>query len=270
MSTRGQEYGPPVNDDQGQRQGENQAICNFKPDYDLSTPGAQRWYNESQRQRMQPLDFNQDGTYTVKYGDSLSTIAERALKMTGQPINRQTIGAEVNAIIEANRDRYPTLECNADFIRDGWKLHIPKPGGQQPPIRVEPLPRPEPMPRPEPLPRPEYPPFEPPIRRPIEPPINCFPDFSRMGRPPIINMPGGNIYIINRGDCFQGPMYDMPMPRPEPFYIPRPEPYWIPRPMPMPEPGCGTWNRRQGPCHQTRNYNGSGRIPPITDRIPRL
>lgn len=263
MSNRGRENCFPVRE--GGNPGEDSAACNFKPDYELSTPRARAWYEAMQQSRTQPLDFNQDGTYTVKFGDCLETIAERSIRMVGGPVNRDAINAQVNAIVEANHDRYKTLDCNRDYIRDGWKLKVPRPQGrpEPPPVRVEPPPvRVEPPP-----------PIEPPFND--RPPTNCFPgkDFYQFngGGRRIINMPGANLYIFN-GGCNRGnfdmPMYDMPRPELPPFVYDMPRP--IPEPMPWPDqPYCGN---RNGRCYQRRSYNGSqsGRIPPIMDRIPRL
>src|SRR5690348_9361277 len=94
---------------------ENSAACNFKPDYELSTPRARDWANASDAQRAKPLDLNENGEYRVKWGDSLSTIAERALKGSGSAVNKDSLQAMQDAIVEANHDRYKTLDCNKDF-----------------------------------------------------------------------------------------------------------------------------------------------------------
>ncbi|MBA3992338.1 MAG: hypothetical protein C0469_02340, partial [Cyanobacteria bacterium DS2.3.42] len=65
---------------------EDSAACNFKPDFELSTPRAKQWAAASEVQRSTPLDLNQNGEYKVKFGDSLSTIAERALAGSGAPV----------------------------------------------------------------------------------------------------------------------------------------------------------------------------------------
>ncbi|MFZ5951205.1 MAG: LysM peptidoglycan-binding domain-containing protein, partial [Candidatus Rifleibacteriota bacterium] len=56
--------------------------------------------------------------HTVKAGDSLWVIAQRLL---GD-------GSRYREIIEANKDKYPSLEKNPDLILTGWELEIPQEG----------------------------------------------------------------------------------------------------------------------------------------------
>lgn len=51
-------------------------------------------------------------TYTVQSGDTLQAIALR---------NNTT----VTALVDANKDRYPSLESNPKGLRPGWELQIP-------------------------------------------------------------------------------------------------------------------------------------------------
>ncbi len=55
------------------------------------------------------------GTYTVVQGDSLWTIAERFLGS----------GSRYTELVEANKDKYPSLLKNPNLIYPGWVLTIP-------------------------------------------------------------------------------------------------------------------------------------------------
>ncbi len=193
--------------DQQTGQSDNSSICNFKPDLDYSTPRAQQWKADSDVQRTKPLDLNENGEYKVKWGDCLSTIAERALKDSGQAVNRDSLQSMQDAIVQANHDRYKTLDCNTGFVKENWCLKIP--GSQQeqtptkvePPIKVEPLPpvQQEPLPpvdQPQPRHCPQgdrrMPDDEPQYRRP-------YPQDMGYPRGGIINEPGGVINIFLNG-----------------------------------------------------------------------
>ncbi len=185
---------------------EDSAACNFKPDFELSTPRAQAWAAASDGQRATPLDVNQNGEYTVKFGDSLSTIAERALKGAGAPVSKDSLQAMQDAIVEANHDKYKTLDCNRDFVKENWSLKIPGPRNEQPQPPLEPPVREEPPVTYEP-PIPYEPPvtYEPPIRvEPLPPPEYREPMPPRdcpPGMPQINNYEGGvvNIFMGDMG-----------------------------------------------------------------------
>lgn len=204
---------------------EEQAILDWRPDTELATEQGRQWQRDSQRQRYNPLEMNKDGTYTVRYPDCLYTIAEKQLgHARGEKPPREVVEVQIGRIIEANRDRYPTLEANPDFIKPGWRLKLPP--VEQP--RREPEPEPPVRRRPEPerpVREPERLPPEPPRRREeIELPrdrTDCFPRRrpereedcccvpSR--RPIVIVIPGGG------GCCIET---DRPQVRREPYFYP--------------------------------------------------
>ncbi|HEY9715609.1 MAG TPA: hypothetical protein V6C72_19200 [Chroococcales cyanobacterium] len=101
------------------------SVCNWHPDYSLSSPQAREWEQENEKTRNQPLNIDADGTYAVQHGDCLSTIAARALSNSGEKADQKSIDDEVQAIITLNDHQYPTLDCNRDYVQDGWKLRIP-------------------------------------------------------------------------------------------------------------------------------------------------
>jgi hypothetical protein len=87
---------------------------------------------DAQSQLFQPLQLNQDGSYTARPLDSLDTIAARELHMAGQPATRSAIAGEVQNIIQMNQDRYPTLACNPQMLGNGWTLRLGHPEAMQP------------------------------------------------------------------------------------------------------------------------------------------
>ena len=105
---------------------EDKGNCNFKPDYEYKTEQGRAWKAESDVQRGKHIELNEKGRYQVQHGDCLETIAERNLKDAGLSANRQAIKAEVADIVAANKNRYPSLDCNNEFLRDGWTLTLPK------------------------------------------------------------------------------------------------------------------------------------------------
>ncbi|HEY9712634.1 MAG TPA: LysM peptidoglycan-binding domain-containing protein, partial [Chroococcales cyanobacterium] len=132
--------------------GEDPAIANWHPDYSYSSPNAQAWLAANKQTRDQALDVNPDGTYTVKFGDCLSTIAQRALQDSGDAKPTWTeIKSEMNTIIKANDQTYSSLDYNKDYLKTGWKLTIPgehqrptqDPSQQDVPPHERCLPRPE-------------------------------------------------------------------------------------------------------------------------------
>ncbi len=121
---------------------EDKGNCDFKPDFEYKTEHGRAWKAVSDQQRHQPLEVNERGRYQVVYGDSLSTIAERNLKSSGLAADRKSVEAEVQNIVNANKNRYPSLDCNNHFIKTGWTLDLPRhqPGDapQQPPVDQRP------------------------------------------------------------------------------------------------------------------------------------
>ncbi|MDZ4834154.1 MAG: hypothetical protein SGJ27_10295 [Candidatus Melainabacteria bacterium] len=154
---------------------EDKGNCDFKPDYEYKTEQARAWKSSSDQLRGAPIELNQNGRYEVKFGDSLGVIAQRNLKSLGLSADPQSIKAEVAGIVNANKHRYPSLDCNTDFVKTGWTLSLPqhRPGEQTPPPRQPELPAERPPaepPRAERLPV-ERPPAErPPVVEVIPPP----------------------------------------------------------------------------------------------------
>jgi hypothetical protein len=205
--------------------GDNKAICDWRPDPTLSTPRARAWQAESEKRRHLPMEVNADCTYTVKWGDSLETVAERELRREGiiNPSARQ-INAEVTAFVKANHGQYKTLDCNRDFIREGWKLHIPK-CEEKAPVVEKPCPPPV-----------QEKPCPPPVQeKPCPPPVQ-----ERPCPPPVVEVP------VPAPQDFRPPAWFRPEPVREcpPVYEqPCPPPAIICRPAQMqiiriPEPVC--------------------------------
>ncbi len=100
-------------------------ILKWHPDYSMSSPQAREWHKKNQESRSQPLNLNGDGTYTVQGHDALSTIAERDLHRHGQRATKTAIASEIEQIIALNKDKYPTLDRQKEYLGNGWRLRLP-------------------------------------------------------------------------------------------------------------------------------------------------
>ncbi len=114
----------------GENSGEKNDACkdshikNWHPDYSLSSPHAREWHKQNEKSKHQAIDVK-DGTYTVKHGDALSTIAARELKAEGKHADKKAIANEVKEIVALNHEKYSALDCNKEFLGTGWKLKMP-------------------------------------------------------------------------------------------------------------------------------------------------
>jgi len=109
-----------------------EAAKKWHPDLSLSSPQARDWFEKNKETRHQPLELNKDGTYTVKHNDALDTIAERELRAEGKAINSKSIKAEVQKLVDLNKEKYPCLEANPELIQDGWRLKMGRGHHRQP------------------------------------------------------------------------------------------------------------------------------------------
>lgn len=66
----------------------------------------------------------ESGTYTIKPGDTLSSIAARMLKLRGEPVNGRSVYDEVDRIAYMNLEKYPWLAENPSKIKPGMKLVV--------------------------------------------------------------------------------------------------------------------------------------------------
>ena len=262
-------------------------ICSWRPDPSLSSESARNWKHASDQQQQKPLSLDCDGTYTVAYGDCLSTIAARALKAQHDTsITGHQIQDEVQAIVKANDGRYKTLDCNNDYVQVGWKLKIPGAPQdtncqQQPPAETPAPPAQPPCPEQAPPPAPDCNCQQPAPPQDLYPPEMCRPGQMQppafMPQAPLtINV---NVYDVG-GGCGHGggcccccggyntaPPYYAPQP-PVPPYMQQPAcpPQWYP-PVPppvsyMPPPGYQipiqppgyVWERPPEPGYAPRPY----------------
>ncbi|MBK9141160.1 MAG: hypothetical protein IPM23_01590 [Candidatus Melainabacteria bacterium] len=83
------------------------------------------WSNKAKQLGSTELYIDQQGSYTVEFGDSLSGIARRSLKTQGvdSPSTRD-IKAEQARIIDLNSDRYPHLAKNPGYIWENMNLRV--------------------------------------------------------------------------------------------------------------------------------------------------
>jgi hypothetical protein len=114
----------------------NSRICKWHPDYSYSSPEARQWLQENKASRNQPLPLDRDGLYTVRHADCLETIAQRELRAEGRVVNSKTTKEEVQRLIQLNREQYPTLDCNPEYLGDGWKIRL-RGAPQEPPVRPD-------------------------------------------------------------------------------------------------------------------------------------
>jgi hypothetical protein len=97
--------------------------CDWRPD--AKAKGADEWFEASRQQRDKALE-HKDGEYTVQRGDSMWTIAERSLKEHGgEKPGAAAIQQRMKEIVDANKDRFPGLDCNNHLLRPDMKLRIP-------------------------------------------------------------------------------------------------------------------------------------------------
>lgn len=172
--------------------------CDWRPNPNSQSELTQAWKQASQERMGLPMQLDANGEYAVVFGDSLGAVAMRNLRTAGAPASRQDIDAEVARIAALNKDRYPSLDCNVDLIKEGWHLRVGPPGRGQ--VEV---------------------PSGPPRERPPERPPAEGPDGPPRGRGNTVN-----IYHIDadtvringgaNGGVPQG--YDGPLPRREPVY----------------------------------------------------
>jgi hypothetical protein len=101
----------------------DQAICAWRPDTSDSEK-ARKWREDNKATWDKPLSLNKDGTYTVTSVDGLDSIAERELKMMGKAVNKQAIEAEVKNLVHLNDKEHHTLDCNPQFLGNGWHLKL--------------------------------------------------------------------------------------------------------------------------------------------------
>lgn len=63
-----------------------------------------------------------EGTYTIRSGDTLSSIAAKMLRLRGEPVNGRSIYDEVDRITYKNLEKYPWLANSPNKIKPGMKL----------------------------------------------------------------------------------------------------------------------------------------------------
>jgi len=94
----------------------------WHPDYSYSSQHAQQWRQANEQSTTQAIALDANGKYTVQFGDSLSSIAERYLQGKGNNApSKDDISGEVQKIVRDNQATYGTLDCSHDLIKTGWK-----------------------------------------------------------------------------------------------------------------------------------------------------
>lgn len=148
-----------------QQGGSHNRDCDWRPNPGSQSELTQAWKRASQERMGLPMQLDANGEYAVVFGDSLGAVAMRNLRTAGAPASGEDIKAEVARIAALNKDRYPSLDCNVDLIKEGWHLRVGPPGRGQVDVPNGP-PRERPPERPpEHQPPRERPPEGPPGRR---------------------------------------------------------------------------------------------------------
>ena len=117
--------------------------CSFTPTTDREK-SKEWWDARAQRVGVAP-EKDPNCFYTVKFGDDLSTIAQRQLQSEGKAVNSTSLKAEQDKIIKLNDTQYKTLDCNPHFLKAGWRLNLD-----------DCCTKPEVAPQPAPAPAPEH------------------------------------------------------------------------------------------------------------------
>ena len=82
--------------------------------------GAKQWFGLAKEQSNKSVDVDDNGTYTVAKGDSLSGVAERILKQKNEHPSHKSIQNEIKELMKLN----PELACNPDLLQLGQKLKV--------------------------------------------------------------------------------------------------------------------------------------------------
>ncbi|MBX9572936.1 MAG: LysM peptidoglycan-binding domain-containing protein [Candidatus Obscuribacterales bacterium] len=98
---------------------------NFKP-AEKGSKAYSDWQERAKERSSAALDPNCKNETTVQKGDSLWGVAERSMKEKGGDFTKKDVLAEMNKIIAANKDQYPWLEKNPNFLKEGMQLKLPE------------------------------------------------------------------------------------------------------------------------------------------------
>jgi hypothetical protein len=115
----------------------------YKADPNSHSQRADAWRQAHNELKDKPIDTDGNGMYTTKFGDDPSTIAARSLRDQGQAVSQASIRQEWSRIVGLNRDAYPDMGKNMDFLADGIQLRMTD-CKNMPPAPVDtPQPRPD-------------------------------------------------------------------------------------------------------------------------------
>jgi hypothetical protein len=99
------------------------SICDWRPTFDWND----QWHKGFKAHAGDPLTIDCNGTYTVGHYDCLGQIAVRTLIHfnNNETPTPQQIAEMERQYIDINKDKYPSLLCNKDYLGDGWQLRVP-------------------------------------------------------------------------------------------------------------------------------------------------
>lgn len=115
---------------------QNESVQNMLPKLDIDgalafqpaskgSKAFENWQKQATARSNESLDKDCHGQTTAQKGDSLWGIAERSMKEQGGNFSKKDVLNEMNRIIQANKDQYPWLETNPQFLKEGMKLTVP-------------------------------------------------------------------------------------------------------------------------------------------------
>jgi len=93
---------------------------NFTPDMTYGGANGREFQQKMNEQRAKPIELNGDGKYEVKPGDTLSTLAERSLKIDGHKPSQAEIQKRTKELEELNGDQLG----NRHLLKPGMKLKL--------------------------------------------------------------------------------------------------------------------------------------------------
>ncbi|MDR3614239.1 MAG: LysM peptidoglycan-binding domain-containing protein [Candidatus Obscuribacterales bacterium] len=119
--------------------------CSFTPTTDREK--SKPWWDARAQLVGTAPEKDANCLYTVKFGDDLSTIAQRELQAEGKAVNRDSLKAEQDKIVKLNDAQYKSLDCNQHYLQAGWRLKLTDDCTAAPaPVPVEAAPAPAPAP----------------------------------------------------------------------------------------------------------------------------
>lgn len=128
-----------LNSDAAKQSSQSLGLPNLQIDTALNLKPAEKgsqayadWQDRAKERSNAALDPNCKNETKVEKGDSLWGIAERSMKEKGGDFSKKDVLAEMNKIIAANKEQYPWIEKNPNFLKEGMQLKLPEAQASKP------------------------------------------------------------------------------------------------------------------------------------------